>query len=1173
MRTTGEKGIRAISFDGGGSRAFSQLEILRNIMHRLRFDLNRGDPDRIMRPCEYFDIMGGSDTGGLLVIMFVKLGMSVEDASREFEKLHNLVYNNMLQTPANRAQQLRTCMEDLLKAKGLPLDLKLCRDERFRENNDCSGFVLGAHRSNITNKIKFRTYSVRTEQDPDITVVDAALTTCAHSPYFPPVIVDTPSSQGEYVGGSIGTNNPCKQVISEACDLFGGDTRVACLLSLGTGHPGITSLCPKNEGDDEEYLRVLQAMANDSEQTAESVNTQMGHLGIYFRLSVEQGLQTKENSTLAWIIAQTKSYLDHKDTSRKVDHAIERLKLRQGLVALNQLKYSGGVQPYFKGAPRVTNHFVMRRVPWDRMVNTLVQSPLEPSEQSVVVLSGMAGCGKSQLVLKFMGEFKSRFKKVYFVDGSSQESIQIDLINLMRSSEANCPTTFEDSLNLLCDPDNCEWLLVYDNVDDINLELVDLLPQCSHGFIIITTRNALLGPFASKEEFHIELDVMSENEAVQVIMSSARLRDLENKEPVLAIANELGCLPGALVQAGSYMLRSKCSPAGYLQRLRDHKTELMRRPTGDPQKYSAYAAFDLSYECLSATAQSLLLMLSFFHHVDFPMEAIHQAAEVQFRHDPFTLEERDTRFEESVQFLLNTFCTIDAGTPMFSIMTIDMVNDELQSYSLASVTSTPITALIRIHPLIHSWASSRVSTEKREVMKSAAVRLMASAAKERRLAVYMTSHINSLLSRDLGNTVSFNDRAIFGEVMRIARRTRNAQEIWENIYRAILDREQDNMQPEEYKPGIIDVMAYLANTYRGQIHHSKAEVLKEKVLECRRLHLGETHLDTLEAMMRLANTRRWQGRFTDAESLEKQVLESRKLQLGESHADTLHVMSNLAHTYYFQGRYSDSETLNKQVLDTKTLSLEPDHPEILQAKSNLAHTYTAQCRYSEAEALQTEVLKERMKALGEDHLDTAIAMKNVAFTYRVQRRYDEAMALQRRVLGARTKILGDGHADTLEAMKNLAATYRLQGRHAMNNAMRIDETVEIVGSSREIMERFKDLHAESEKLQRQVLMGKEVLLGKTHLDTIKAMFDLATTCSALGRLSEAEELHQKVYDMRKDQLGEVHHDTLQSLSALAYIRCTQGQYSEARLMQRRVLEGMDEKNMKWIRDMKRIGFR
>jgi hypothetical protein len=48
--------------DGGGPRALSQLELLGRIMYLIQYD--RNDADSTILPCDYFDMMGGSDTGG-----------------------------------------------------------------------------------------------------------------------------------------------------------------------------------------------------------------------------------------------------------------------------------------------------------------------------------------------------------------------------------------------------------------------------------------------------------------------------------------------------------------------------------------------------------------------------------------------------------------------------------------------------------------------------------------------------------------------------------------------------------------------------------------------------------------------------------------------------------------------------------------------------------------------------------------------------------------------------------------------------------------------------------------------------------------------------------------------------------------------------------------------------
>jgi patatin-like phospholipase/acyl hydrolase len=50
--------------DGGGVRGMSQLEIMRNIMHRLNWDSESNESNAGILPCEHFDLMGGSGTGG-----------------------------------------------------------------------------------------------------------------------------------------------------------------------------------------------------------------------------------------------------------------------------------------------------------------------------------------------------------------------------------------------------------------------------------------------------------------------------------------------------------------------------------------------------------------------------------------------------------------------------------------------------------------------------------------------------------------------------------------------------------------------------------------------------------------------------------------------------------------------------------------------------------------------------------------------------------------------------------------------------------------------------------------------------------------------------------------------------------------------------------------------------
>jgi len=61
---------RILSLDGGGIRGLSSLLILRTIMERIKL---ANQLSQTPKPCEYFDLIGGTSTGGLIAIMLGRL--------------------------------------------------------------------------------------------------------------------------------------------------------------------------------------------------------------------------------------------------------------------------------------------------------------------------------------------------------------------------------------------------------------------------------------------------------------------------------------------------------------------------------------------------------------------------------------------------------------------------------------------------------------------------------------------------------------------------------------------------------------------------------------------------------------------------------------------------------------------------------------------------------------------------------------------------------------------------------------------------------------------------------------------------------------------------------------------------------------------------------------------
>ncbi|KIM19657.1 hypothetical protein M408DRAFT_31032, partial [Serendipita vermifera MAFF 305830] len=343
--------LNLASFDGGGICGMSQLEILNHIMHQLNWDNKPDETDegnetdetgetdgshRRGLPCEHFDLLGGSGTGGLIAILLARLRMSVEEVSEELQGIMKQVFNPKEISASERTDALKKCMEDILKKKDLPVDLQLTETKR----EGCASFVVASPSTDAKSTIRLRTYTVGHQRPSAITVVEAVLATCATQPDFAAVTFGTRHNTRKYIAAS-GAGNPIHEVITEAHLLFGGDANVACLLSLGAGHPGII---PSPQDENEVALhKVVRDMMHNCQQRAQEVDERISRTGIYSRFSVDHGMQSDPAGKLddpSWATAQMADYLSRQETGERLQLLAHNCGLAKGPVTLNQLKHA-----------------------------------------------------------------------------------------------------------------------------------------------------------------------------------------------------------------------------------------------------------------------------------------------------------------------------------------------------------------------------------------------------------------------------------------------------------------------------------------------------------------------------------------------------------------------------------------------------------------------------------------------------------------------------------------------------------------------------------------------------------------------------------------------------------------------------------------------------------------
>ncbi len=162
------------------------------------------------------------------------------------------------------------------------------------------------------------------------------MATSAATSFFDPVKIGT----RKYADGALGANNPISEVWNEAMNIWSPDSGelkplIKCIVSIGTGDPGVTSM---KDGAMQFLSQTLVEIVTETERTAELFISQHRGLfaeGRYFRFNVQQGLQNvglfeyKEEGAIG---AATDRYLVSLDQKFRLRDCTLTLKQKQSLL-------------------------------------------------------------------------------------------------------------------------------------------------------------------------------------------------------------------------------------------------------------------------------------------------------------------------------------------------------------------------------------------------------------------------------------------------------------------------------------------------------------------------------------------------------------------------------------------------------------------------------------------------------------------------------------------------------------------------------------------------------------------------------------------------------------------------------------------------------------------------
>jgi predicted acylesterase/phospholipase RssA len=229
--------VRVLSLDGGGVRGLSSLLILEHFVEDLSRKLKKPS---VLLPCDVFDLIVGTSTGGIIALMLGRLRMSVAECIREYMSLAEEVFGNshLFRIATRRAMYSERTLEDVMKK--VVARVKGNAHHPLVGRSGCRTAVVTALQDDVSRPILLRSYRDHPDARAiDCTIWEAARATSAAFLFFPPIAIGTPSRT--YIDGALsGHCNPALLAKLEAQELW-PTASISCLLSIGTGSPSVIS--------------------------------------------------------------------------------------------------------------------------------------------------------------------------------------------------------------------------------------------------------------------------------------------------------------------------------------------------------------------------------------------------------------------------------------------------------------------------------------------------------------------------------------------------------------------------------------------------------------------------------------------------------------------------------------------------------------------------------------------------------------------------------------------------------------------------------------------------------------------------------------------------------------------------------------------------------------------